>query len=385
MRRAPIASVIAALVCASVASAGDEPELQTSHDVLLATAMASSHGANDLLFAAIPRGTIDDVVLGAFPIRPEDFETALPPPPPKVTLENSYAPVVFSHAGHLSRRTACKACHGEGPVRKIGRFEPRVAHDRCRQCHVTVARGPTDCRGCHLVKPKPEPSELVQAEPTDPRKKAATITAATPLAVPVSVAMLTPGAVLPFSAETATVSFQTAASWPASPGTAIPPDEPAAAVPDPLAIPARHSVFAGASMLAGKGAPTAPAAAVQITIRQEGYQVTESLEWGSRAGARRTLGLVGAGVVRPLRPQWSWHVLGVGGFDALNAGWSMFLPAAGLRAGVEWTSGRPFLHSFDLSVTALSDLARGHDPSGASLGGPVLSVSLSAGLDMRRR
>ena len=382
MRPASIASVIAALVCASVASAGDEPQLQASHDVVLAAAMVPSHGANDLLFASIPRDAIDDAVLGAFPIRPEDFETALPPPPPKVTLENSYAPVVFSHAGHLSRRTACKACHGEGPVRKIGRFQPKDAHDRCRQCHVTVAKGPTDCRGCHHVKPKPE-AELAGTEPMDPRKQRDLAAHANQVVLPVSVAMLTPGAALPFSADTATVSFESASAWPAPRGTVAPVD-PSTVVPDPLAPTARRSVFAGASMLAGQGTPTAAAAALQITLKQEGYQLTESLEWGGGAGVRRALGLVGGGIVRPLRPQWSWHVLGVGGFDAVNVGWTAFLPALGARAGLEWASPRPFLHTIDLSVTALTDVTRAHDPRGTAIGGGVLSVSLSAGLDLRR-
>jgi hypothetical protein len=268
-------------------------------------------------------------------------------------------------------------------VRKIGRFQPKVAHDTCRSCHVQVAKGPTACNGCHHIKPKPAPAELVEREP-DARAKALAA-AANQARLPVSLAMLTPGAMLPFSEQTATVSFEAAATWPmarASPGTM---GQPSPATPISLATGARHSVFAGASMLAGKGTPALPAAALQVAIRQDGSQISESLEWGGRAGARRVLGLVGGGIVRPLRPQWSAHVLGVGGFDAVNAGWSVFMPAAGLRAGVQWTGPRPFLHSFDLSVTALTDLTRAHDPGGAAIGGPVFSVSLSAGLDLIRK
>lgn len=380
MRRALLATVIVALAGASAASAKDEPPLQASHDVLLAAAMAPSQPTNDLRFAAIPGGSLDDVALGAFPLRPEDLESALPPPPQKVTLENSYAPVVFSHAGHLSRRTACKACHGEGPVRKIGRFQPKVAHDTCRKCHLTAAKGPTDCRGCHVVKPKVDETELAQREPADPRRMAPASTNS--VVLPVALAMLTPGVDIPFDPRTAAVSFQAAATWPARPppGTTalLEPSEPSA----PVASASRRTVLAGASMLAGNGTRTAPAAALQISLRQDGYVVAESLEWSTRSDARRTLGLVGGGIVRPLHPRWTAHVLGVGGFDAVNVGWTAFLPVTGLRAGLEWSSPRPFLHSIDLSVTALADLTRARDPGGAAIGGGVLSVSLSAGLDV---
>lgn len=385
MRRGLLAAVIVALVSASVASA-DEPALPAIHDVLLAAATVPSHPTNDLRFAAIPGNSLDDVVLGAFPFRPEDFETALPPPPQKVTLENSYAPVVFSHAGHLSRRTSCKACHGEGPVRKIGRFQPKVAHDTCRKCHVTVAKGPTDCRGCHVVKPKIDEAELARSEPSDPRRKSdlAAHANAKVNVLPVSVAMLTPGAALPLDTGTAAGAFETAAAWPvatAAPATLVLEPSPEAA-PAALSPRSRRSVLAGASMLAAQGTPTAAAASLQVTMQQDGFQLTESLEWAGRSGARRTLGLVGGGIVRPLRPRWSAHVLGVGGFDAINVGWTAFLPAIGVRAGVEWATSRPFAHSFDLSITALTDVMRVRDPRGASMGGGLLSVSLSAGVDV---
>jgi hypothetical protein len=384
MRRGLLATVIVALAGASVASATDEPALQATHDVLLAAATVPSHPTNDLRFAAIPGSSLDDVVLGAFPLRPEDFESALPPPPQKVTLENSYAPVVFSHAGHLSRRTACKACHGEGPVRKIGRFQPKVAHDTCRACHVTAAKGPTDCRGCHVVKPKIDEAELARSEPSDPRRTADLAARANANLLPISVAMLTPGAALPLDTRTAAGAFETAASWPVAPATPVTVElerSPEAA-PAALSPQSRRSVLAGASMVAAQGTPTAAAAALQVTMQQDGFQLTESLEWAGSPGARRTLGLVAGGIVRPLRPRWSAHVLGVGGFDAINVGWTAFLPAIGARAGVEWATSRPFAHCFDLSITALTDVMRVRDPRGASMGGALVSVSLSAGIDV---
>src|SRR5512134_861710 len=90
--------------------------------------------------------------------------SALPPPPETVVFETKmYGTVTLDHRAHLARRVACRSCHGEGPVRKLaGSFGPKVAHDRCRGCHLEISRGPTDCRGCH-VKPPPPPVEVAAA------------------------------------------------------------------------------------------------------------------------------------------------------------------------------------------------------------------------------
>jgi hypothetical protein len=367
MRRTLLATVIAALASATIAGAEDPPKMVPSHDVLLAAATLPSHATNELRFAAIPGDAIDDALFGAFPIRPDDLEAALPPPPQKVTLENSYAPVIFSHAGHLARRTSCKACHGEGPVRKIGRFQPKVAHDLCRSCHVQVAKGPTACTGCHHKKPAPV-MELAKG----PATQNAIATVERPAGW--------------FDQAAAVQAYEVAAAWPA-PARGQSADLSAVSAYE-LELPysaARRTVWAGGSMLAGSGMATSAALAVGVNFRESGYQFSETLEWSGMGGGRRTLGLLGGGIVRPVHPQWTAHILGVGGFDAIGAGWASFLPVAGARAGLEWTSPRRFVHSFDVSVTALADLTRGHDPSGTRTGGAVLSVCVSAGLDLSAR
>src|SRR5512133_2102318 len=74
---------------------------------------------------------------------------ALPPAPQLVVLQTSYyGTITLDHPAHLARRISCKKCHGPGPVRKI-EFTPRVAHERCVDCHRVAARGPTQCHGCH--------------------------------------------------------------------------------------------------------------------------------------------------------------------------------------------------------------------------------------------
>lgn len=318
----------------------------------------------------------EQTLLGALPVRPEDVEGALPKPPTKVTLENSYAPVIFSHAGHLSRRTACKACHGPGPITKIGRFQPKVAHETCRNCHLEAKRGPTACAGCHHKKAPPV-TELALA-PGRSRGQAAPGAAA---AGPVVVAPV-------FDEAAAARSYEVAAAWPAPPVTSVDMTEDSKAQLEIPYFAPRRTVWAGGSVLASSDASPAPAVALGVNFRQDGWQISETLEWSSGGGGKRAIGLVGGGIVLPVHSGWTAHVLGVGGFDAFDITWTSFLPALGARAGVEWTSPRLFVHSFDVSVTALADLTRGHDPSGVRTGGMVFSLSVSAGLDVtsvRRR
>jgi hypothetical protein len=89
---------------------------------------------------------------------------ALPPPPQKVVrVTRCFGEVVLDHHAHLARRTACRSCHGNGVVGKLA-LPPRLAHDRCRGCHIVEHRGPVDCRGCHAL-----PDEAAVAH-TSPRQ-----------------------------------------------------------------------------------------------------------------------------------------------------------------------------------------------------------------------
>ena len=343
------------------------------------TVSATPLPSHDVLLASLPFRPED--AAGAIPVRPEDLAGALPPPPTKVTLENSFGTVTVDHAAHLARRTPCKACHGAGPVHKIGRFQPKEAHDACRKCHVELARGPTDCKGCHVKKVEPVKALAVAEPPLDPRaQKAMAVASASTLA-----ATALPGGGAAFDPAAAALAFEEAAAWPGprlgSPGIT----EASTRQLETAYYSPRRAVFAGISMLAATGSPTGAAIALKVSFRQDGWEFAESLEWSGNSGARRAIGLLGGGIVRPVYRRWTAHVLGVGGFDASDVTWTTFLPAIGARAGLEWTGPQFVIHTFDVSVTALADLMRGHDPSGAPIGGGVVSLTVSAGLDLPGR
>lgn len=80
---------------------------------------------------------------------------ALADPPETVVLEGRSRAVVFHHRAHVARRIACRTCHGEGVITKIGHLGMTAGHERCRGCHEQAQRGPTACAGCHSgAKPK---------------------------------------------------------------------------------------------------------------------------------------------------------------------------------------------------------------------------------------
>jgi DnaJ-class molecular chaperone len=71
-------------------------------------------------------------------------------PPEKVVLEGKlYRAVTVDHRAHLSRRIACRSCHGDGVVTHTGHLGMTAGHERCRGCHAEKKRGPVECRGCH--------------------------------------------------------------------------------------------------------------------------------------------------------------------------------------------------------------------------------------------
>lgn len=89
---------------------------------------------------------------------------SLPPPPDQIVRVTHYfGTVTVDHRAHLRRRSACKSCHGPGLVGKLA-LSPRMAHDRCRGCHVARGRGPADCRGCHTLA---DEARVQQAPPPE--------------------------------------------------------------------------------------------------------------------------------------------------------------------------------------------------------------------------
>ena len=55
--------------------------------------------------------------------------------------------VTFDHLGH-SKKSECKACHGEGAPAKIALGKDK-AHTLCKGCHADKKAGPTKCGECH--------------------------------------------------------------------------------------------------------------------------------------------------------------------------------------------------------------------------------------------
>lgn len=67
--------------------------------------------------------------------------------PENVTFEATRAGnVEFPHKLHAAR--GCKPCHPAAPAKLEG-FNRDKAHEFCKGCHETLARGPTKCDGCH--------------------------------------------------------------------------------------------------------------------------------------------------------------------------------------------------------------------------------------------
>jgi hypothetical protein len=326
----------------------------------------------------------DLVALGPLLPRPEDFAAVLPPPPHKVTLENSYGTVTVTHAAHLARRVACKACHGPGPIQKIGRFQPRQAHDACRACHVQLAKGPTACQGCHVKRTTVEPVLAVGPTPGSAQQKARDSSAPAPLPGPAGFAAAPGGNPGQFDAIAAAAAFDAAAAWPAPPGTieAAGGSDGPAPRPDLAPAAAHRMAYTGASLVASTTAPPAPGVSLRVSSEQGGFEIAESLDWASAGRSQRALGLLGGGVVLPIRSGWTAHLLGVGGFDASDTKWTTFLPALGARASLAWATPNRYVQSIDVTVTAVADAVRARDPGGKTVSGGVLSIGVSAGMGL---
>ncbi len=252
---------------------------------------------------------------------------ALPPPPQTVTRETKmYGTVTFDHAAHLARRVSCKGCHGQGKVGEIA-FTPRLAHDRCRNCHLENGRGPTACNGCHT-----KPAEALAQAGSGP-------------------AALSPPP--PSRAE------QLAAIEPAVPPTAF------------------HRTFElGLTTLVANGDVLyGPAMNLVLAYGETAIAYSLAIPGGVTNGRMQLL--VGGGRYFGLSRRVRWCALGVGGLD-LSFDPNAFVPAVGLRAGLELATPGRVLGSVSLQLTALADLASNAD-AGRHAGDVSVGVALVAG------
>jgi hypothetical protein len=319
---------------------------------------AGAEPAREIQVAAAPAPLRVSALGPALP-RPDDVAAALPPAPEKVVLDPGYfGAVTLDHRAHLARRATCKACHGPGPVTKLGRLPPARAHQACRGCHQELAKGPTECRGCHLVKP-PVPETAIAAagdgsSATGPAGEAA-----------------------PGGSEGAAHPAE-ASGPPARRFASEAPD----AEPEYLAL--RRTLHAGMSVVSAEGGAPAAGFTAGVTLQQDGFVMSNSFEWSGSGRRSRTLGLLGGGVVLPVREHLNGHLLGVGGFDFSQGSLANVVPAAGARTSLEWTGGAPWLRSLQLSLTAMVDLARHRDRPESEARGFVLSAGIAAGVEPGR-
>jgi hypothetical protein len=259
----------------------------------------------------------------------------LPPAPKKVVLETSYfGNVTVDHEAHLKRGFHCTACHDPGRVKKIA-FTPKIAHDRCRGCHVELAKGPTDCRSCHVLPPPPQPTAVAAA--------------------------------------------------PAPGGIAAPPGPPPAPRSSYLALApseleSAHPGFRR-NLQVGAAAGTVYGLSARLVSRQGPWVMSHDLSRLSSSGPTRTLLLVGGGSNLPIPvPRLvELSAEGVAGFDVLERPSVLLRPAVGARVAAEWTP--PLLGRFPLHValTGLVDLFQG----GLSSGG-YLFASIGVGTPIPR-
>jgi hypothetical protein len=283
---------------------------------------------------------------------------ALAPPPETAVLQTeTFGTITLDHSAHLARRTACKACHGPGPVTKLGRLPPKVAHERCVTCHRDGEAGPTACKDCH-VKPTPAPGGA---------------DAVTTASMSDVVAGASAGATVAAASGTAPAPGPTALDAELS---AVRTRE----IEDRLRNPFRRILSLGVSSTGGGGRDVTTGPALYVTAREGKVMVAYGIEHGTFSGNSRTLGLIGGGLTQALRGPWNVHAIGVGGFDVIEDPTS-FSPIVGLRSGIEWL-GRTM--SVSLDGSALLDLVTQTNKLGQEFGGLNWSVSLSVGFVISR-
>jgi hypothetical protein len=280
-------------------------------------------------------GPDDGVALGPLPAEElqELLLEALPPPPPVVVRTTRYyGTVTIDHVAHLARRSPCKSCHGPGPVRKL-EFTPKIAHERCIGCHQTIAKGPTSCQGCH-VQPKPPPTELAAAMEKKPPPG--------PNAAHVA------GAIEAFDA------------------------------PRPVGWrePFHRTLDLGFTAGHGQGL------SVQLSSNQNWIVLTQSVERVASGSEARTMGLMGAGLAKPLAGPVIFEGVALAGFDLVERPLLSLLPAIGFRAGLGWRTKRPLLRDVSASVTGLLDLTS-HRAGNTRVGGATVFATVSTGFALK--
>lgn len=58
--------------------------------------------------------------------------------------------VSFKHKAHSEALKDCTKCHEKAEGGKVAGFGKDLAHKKaCKDCHVEMKKGPTNCKGCH--------------------------------------------------------------------------------------------------------------------------------------------------------------------------------------------------------------------------------------------
>jgi hypothetical protein len=346
------------------------------------------------LVSTLAAGAADgERLAGVLPLAPvqELATSALPTPPATVErVTERYGTVTIDHQHHLEVRASCKGCHGPGRIGPIV-FTSQVAHERCIGCHKERQRGPTSCALCH-VRTSPA-AALAAPEPA--------ATPATPAASPAAAALApaAPAQADPAQAgpePTAADRGRPAADGPAaSPAAAAPAGAAAlAAVPPPAAAarPGGSPPAVAAATLAAPGPAPAPlrrsgeappesrtlgltrtgpalelgldlGASLGGTLRfsSRGDRLLTSFSAGRMGGdAAYLLSLLGVGAWLPLAAGLSTTGEVLGGVDGAERPSAGYLPALGLRAGLEWAPRRGWLaRSLGFSISAVTTLGHG--------------------------
>jgi hypothetical protein len=276
---------------------------------------------------------------------------ALPPPPKQVVLSGrgTFGEVHLDHEAHLARRISCASCHGPGPVHRP-ELTPALAHETCRACHMDLKRGPTSCRDCH---------RNVKGDAT---------ATATPTATPTRTEIATPP---PTVTVTATVTRTRTAT-----ATARSRD------PESLDPPFRRSVHAGFAFIGGS-ARSGPGVGVEVKLEQDAWVAETEVDWTNRAGAQRTLALVGGGMAARLGRTTRVRAVALAGLDAGAPAY--LLPSVGARIGIESRrrrAGFSLVPSADAALAVVSALGSRMDRDGARTGELALVFSLRLGWDL---
>lgn len=321
---------LTALLAAALLTAGAEPP---------AAAPADTEGVMFAGASVVP----PDVHLGASGAEALEqlealVEGALPDQPARVIRQTRYyGTVSFDHKAHVARRHACKACHGQGVITKV-LYTPRIAHERCVGCHTTQQRGPTKCTGCHVRnEPPPVMVAVAAALPEVPR-----VPAPNPAHLAAALAALE------------------AVDAPR-------PGDGRLFVKDPF-----HRAIE-----VGLAAGTGTGVTLRVASHQDRFMVTQGLDRVSSGARARTLGLLGAGIYRPVAKDVWVEGLGLVGFDAVDRPVVALFPALGLRAGVGWRPPGRFFRQVNASLTTTVDLAR--RAFGREIGGITFYGTIATG------